>query len=184
MPRVLIPLAEGFEELEAVTIVDLLRRAEIEVVTAGLVPGPVSGSRRTVVVPDSTLDAELQASFDLIVLPGGLPGAEHLDADPRVHQLLRRHHSQGRFVAAICAAPRVLARAGLLDDRSATGYPGTLKAAEFPRIDLVEAPVVVDGKVVTSMGPGTAMDFALKLIELLVGPARRESVESKLLRPS
>jgi protein deglycase len=184
MPRVLIPLAEGFEELEAVTIIDLLRRAEIEVVSAGLAAGPVTGSRGTVLVPDSTLDAELEADFDLVVLPGGQPGADHLNADPRVHRILERHHAEGRFTAAICAAPKVLADAGLLDGRSATSYPGAVEVSRFPRIDMIEAPVVVDGQVVTSVGPGTAMDFSLTLIELLAGPERRNSVEAKLLRPT
>jgi 4-methyl-5(b-hydroxyethyl)-thiazole monophosphate biosynthesis len=183
MPRVLIPLAAGFEELEAVTVIDLLRRADIEVVSAGLEPGPVTGSRRTVLVPDSSLDAVLDTDFDMVVLPGGLPGATNLDADPRIHGLLRRHHSEGRFSAAICAAPQVLASAGLLDGRSATAYPGTLKITDFPQVNLIEDPVVVDGKVVTSRGPGTAMDFALQLIELLSGRERRDAVESKLLRP-
>lgn len=182
MPRVLIPLAAGFEELEAVTVIDLLRRAEIDVITAGLAPGPVTGSRGTVVVPDSTLDAQLGAQFDLIVLPGGMPGAKHLDADARVHDLLRRHQSEGRFAAAICAAPRILAKAGLLNGRSATGYPGTLDAAEFPRVRVLDEPVVVDGKIVTSRGPGTAMDFALRLIELLAGAERRQRVEAALVR--
>lgn len=183
MTRVLIPLAEGFEELEAVTIIDLLRRAGIEVVTAGLADGPVTGSRRTVIIPDSTLDAERDQDFDLVVLPGGLPGADHLDADPRVHRILQRHHAEGRFTAAICAAPKVLASAGLLDGRSATSYPGAFAPADYPRVELIEAPVVVDGQVVTSVGPGTAMDFALKLIELLAGSETRAGVESKLLRP-
>jgi len=184
MPKVLIPLAQGFEELEAVTVIDLLRRADIEVVTAGLEPGPVTGSRLTVLVPDSTLDAELERDFDMIVLPGGLPGADHLDADPRIHALLRRHQSEGRFTAAICAAPKILAGAGLLDGRSATGYPGILDATAFPRVSLLDEPVVVDGKVVTSRGPGTAMDFALRLIELLVDSERRRRVEAALVRPA
>lgn len=180
--RVLIPLAAGFEELEAVTVIDLLRRAEIEVISAGLEPGPVTGSRGTVLVPDSTLEAELGGQFDMIVLPGGMPGARHLEADPRIQDLLRLQQSQDRFAAAICAAPKVLARAGLLDGRSATGYPGTLKVAEFPQVRVLDDPVVVDGKVVTSRGPGTAMDFALRLIELLVGAERRHQVEDALVR--
>ena len=184
MPTVLIPLAMGFEDLEAITVVDLLRRAEIEVVTAGLVPGPITGSRGTVVIPDSALDAELGRDFDMIVLPGGLPGAKNLEADPRVHELLHRHQAEGRFIAAICAAPKVLAGAGLLDGHSATGYPGTLDAAAFPRVRVLEDPVVVDGKVVTSRGPGTAMDFALGLVELLAGAARRQRVEDALARPA
>lgn len=182
MPRVLIPLAEGFEELEAVTIIDLLRRAEIEVVTVGLEPGPVTGSRRVRLVPDSTLEDQGDGVFDMVVLPGGLPGATNLDGDPRIHALLRRHHAEGRFTAAICAAPAVLARAGLLDGRSATAYPGTIRSQDFPRVNLVDEPVVVDGAVVTSRGPGTAMDFALQLIELLAGGERRDAVEVKLLR--
>lgn len=183
MARVLIPLAQGFEELEAVTIIDLLRRAQIEVVTAGLEPGPVTGSRQTVLIPDSTLDAESARTFDMVVLPGGLPGADHLDADPRVHELLERQVKDGRLAAAICAAPKVLANAGILDGRSATGYPGTLSSLDFPRVRVLDEPVVVDSGVVTSRGPGTAMDFALSLIELLVGRDLRDSVESKLVRP-
>lgn len=184
MLRVLVPLAEGFEDLEAVTVVDLLRRAEIEVVTAGLRPGPVTGSRGTVVLPDSTLEAEQGRRFDMIVLPGGMPGAKHLDADPRIHELLRLQQAEGRFVAAICAAPQVLARAGLLDGHAATGYPGTLDPAELPQVRVLDEPVVVDGTMVTSRGPGTAMDFALSLIELLAGPERRRRVQAALVRPA
>jgi protein deglycase len=184
MPRVLMPLAEGFEELEAVTIIDLLRRAEIDVVVAGLKPGPVTASRGTVLVPDSTLEAEMAGIFDMVVLPGGLPGARHLEEDPRVLDLLRRHAAQGRYTAAICAAPKVLAQAGLLDGKTATAYPGSLAAADFPLLNLIQDPVVVDGRVATSRGPGTAMDFALCLVQLLVGQERRRDVESHLARPS
>jgi 4-methyl-5(b-hydroxyethyl)-thiazole monophosphate biosynthesis len=182
MTRVLIPLAEGCEELEAVTVIDLLRRAQITVVTAGLRPGPVRASRGTVLVPDLELAEVKDEDFDMIVLPGGMPGAKHLNDDQRVHAILQRHHAQGRFVAAICAAPKVLAQAGLLDGRSATSYPGAVTREEFPEVRLLAAPVVLDGKVVTSRGPGTAMDFALQLIELLAGKARREEVETALVR--
>ena len=183
MPLVLVPLAEGVEELEAVTIIDLLRRAGIQVVSAGLAPGPVTGSRGTVLVPDSTLDAEQDRDFDMLVLPGGQPGADHLERDQRIQRLIRRLHDDGRYVAAICAAPRILARAGLLDHRTATGYPGTLSPVDFPRLRLSDDPVVVDANLVTSRGPGTAMDFALCLIDLLVGHEQRLAVEAKLERP-
>lgn len=183
MPRVLIPLATDFEELEAVTVIDLLRRAEIEVVSAGLSPGPVTGSRGTVIIPDSTLEAERMGAFDMVVLPGGMPGVRQLEADPRVHALLRRQADEGRYIAALCAAPKILAASGLLDGRAATGYPGTLDPAAYPRVRLLDDPVVVDGRVVTSRGPGTAMDFALRLIEVLVGRERRERVEAALMRP-
>lgn len=183
MPRVLIPLAEGFEELEAVTVIDLLRRADIDVTIAGLQPGPVTGSRGTRLLPDSDLDVQVNETFDMVVLPGGLPGATNLEVDPRIHTLLNRHQSAGHFTAAICAAPKVLANAGVLDGHAATAYPGTFPAAEYPGVRLIDEPVVVDGKVITSRGPGTAMDFALRLIELLSGSQARDRVESALLRP-
>jgi 4-methyl-5(b-hydroxyethyl)-thiazole monophosphate biosynthesis len=182
MPRVLVPLAPGFEELEAVTIVDLLRRAGIEVVTAGLAAGPVRASRGVVLVPDTTLEQVADDAFDMVVLPGGLPGADHLDADPRVHRLLKRTAAAGGYAAAICAAPKVLASAGLLEGRKATGYPGVLDRLSLPRTELLQRPVVTDGRIVTSRGPGTAMDFALALIEHLLGKARRDEVEAPLVR--
>ncbi|MBF0309213.1 MAG: DJ-1/PfpI family protein [Magnetococcales bacterium] len=183
MKRVLIPLAQGCEELEAVTLIDLLRRAEILVVTAGLTPGTVKASRGTVLLPDTTLEQVENEPFDLIVLPGGLPGAQHLQEDRRVLGILRRMQAEGRYTAAICAAPRVLAVAGLLDQKRATCYPGSFEGLTVPGLDCLTVPVVVDGKVITSRGPGTAMDFALTLIELLVGRERRDRVEEALLRP-
>jgi 4-methyl-5(b-hydroxyethyl)-thiazole monophosphate biosynthesis len=183
MPSVLVPLAPGFEELEAVTVVDLLRRAGIEVVTAGLVEGPIRASRGTVIVPDTTLDAALVRDYDMVVLPGGEPGATHLAGDARIQALLKRMAAAGRYTAAICAAPKALAQAGLLDGRRATSFPGVLDPAKYPRVQIEELAVVADGPVVTSRGPGTAMDFALTLIELLAGRAKREEVESKLQRP-
>ena len=126
MASVLVPLAQGCEELEAVTVVDLLRRAGIDVVTAGLDEQPVRASRGMVLLPDMTLEQALQRDYDMIVLPGGLPGADHLRDDARVIDLLREMAAAGKYTAAICAAPRVLARAGLLDGKRATSYPGAL----------------------------------------------------------
>ncbi len=180
--KVLIPLAQGCEELEAVTLIDLLRRANIEVVTAGLESGPVHASRGTVLVPDTTLDEALGGEYDMVVLPGGLPGADHLDNDGRIHKLLRDMAAKDRFTAAICAAPKVLAHAGLLRGRHATAYPGVLESLDPVDITLQGDAVVVDGKVITSRGPGTAMDFALTLIELLAGTATRNEVEAALTR--
>ena len=121
--------------------------------------------------------------FDMVVLPGGLPGADHLDADPRIHELLRRQVEQNRPVAAICAAPKVLANSHLLDGRRATCYPGSIDAADFGEVAFTGAPVEVDGPVITSRGPGTALDFALTLIETLKGANVRGEVEAGLVRP-
>jgi protein deglycase len=182
MPRVLVPLAQGCEELEAVTIIDLLRRAGIEVVTAGLDDRPVKASRGTVLIPDTTLDEVTDQTFDMIALPGGLPGADHLADDERLIALLQQQHAAGRYAAAICAAPKVLAGAGLLDGRSATCYPGAVDTAVYSAVNFVDDPVVVDGNLVTSRGPGTAMDFALQLIESLIGREPRDEVERGLVR--
>lgn len=183
MPRVLVPLATGCEELEAVTIIDLLRRAGIEVITAGLAPGIVRASRGTQLVPDTTLDAVLGDDFDMIVLPGGMPGAQHLREDLRVIGLLKKMAEAGKYTAAICAAPTVLAEAGLLAGRRATSYPGFLDKIDVPGMAYSKEAVVADGKVLTSRGPGTAMDFALALVETLTGKAKRDEVEAGLVRP-
>ncbi|MHB1140529.1 MAG: DJ-1 family glyoxalase III [Sulfuricaulis sp.] len=182
MATVLVPLAQGVEELEAVTVVDLLRRAGIEVVTAGLDAAPVKGSRGTVLLPDTTLERAIEREYDMLVLPGGQPGATHLEQDARVITLVRKMARDNRFTAAICAAPKVLARAGVLDGKRATSFPGALDPTQWPNVRLENSPVVTDGRVITSRGPGTAMDFSLELIGLLVGREKRDQVEAGLQR--
>lgn len=180
MASVLVPLADGCEEIEAITIVDLLRRAGVEVTTAALHGTEVIGSHGIRIGADEALDDALAGSYDMVVLPGGLPGADHLEQDPRVRELLQAMARAGRYTAAICAAPKVLAAAGLLEGRRATSYPGFLDGYA---VEQVEEAVVRDGHVITSRGPGTAMDFALALIERLLGEARRREVEAALQRP-
>ncbi|MCG7900666.1 MAG: DJ-1/PfpI family protein [Candidatus Thiodiazotropha lotti] len=182
MARVLVPLAQGCEELEAVTITDLLTRAGVTVVTAGLDENPVKASRGVTLLPDTTLDDVNADEFDMVVLPGGLPGADYLDADPRIHAILKQLHQQGKYTAAICAAPKVLAGAGLLDGRQATSYPGVLDGMNLPQVAVMSDAVISDDKVITSRGPGTAMDFALELIEQLKGREIRNEVERGLCR--
>ncbi len=182
MKRVLIPLAQGCEELEAVTIIDLMRRAGIEVITAGLDGQAVTASRGVRLIPDAKLEDVMEQEFDMLVLPGGLPGADHLDEDRRIHTLLKKMSEGGGYTAAICAAPKVLAHAGLLNGKAATGYPGVLDSMELPTTEMSRDAVVIDGRVVTSRGPGTAMDFALTLIAQLLGEEKRREVEQGLVR--
>ena len=183
VPRVLVPLAEGFEEIEAVTVVDLLRRAGVEVRTASLGTVRVTGSHGIAVEADISIEAADVPDYDMIVLPGGMPGARHLQQDGRVIALLRQFAAAGRYTAAICAAPGVLAHAGLLDNRRATSFPGFLAPDSAPGLVLCDAPVVVDGRVVTSRGPGTATEFSLALIKLLCGAEAADEVGSRLQRP-
>jgi protein deglycase len=164
MPRALVPLAEGFEEIEAVTIIDVLRRGGIDVVTAGLETAIVEGSHKITLISDRLLAHVDPTTFDLIVLPGG-PGTYKLKDDPRIADMLKQQAQTGKLIAAVCAAPLVLSEAGLLANKKATSFPSVqdkLLVAEY-----LAVPVVVDGQVVTGRGAGTAMAFALKLVELL-----------------
>lgn len=183
MAKVLIPLAAGCEELEAVTIIDLLRRAEINVITASLTEQrQLIASRGVQLVADTTLEAVMFDDFDMMVLPGGQPGTDNLNNDPRIHATLKRLHQANKTVAAICAAPIVLATTGLLDGKSATSYPGTLDPAQWQTTELKEDAVVIDGNVITSKSPGTAIDFALTLVEHLTDKTTRLNVEKGLAR--
>lgn len=182
MARVLVPLAPGCEELEAVTIIDLLRRAGIDVVSAGLDAGPIKASRGVVLLADTALDEALGQDYDMVVLPGGGPGAERLDKDVRIEALLKKMTADGKYTAAICAAPKVLGRIGLLAGKRATSYPGFVDRMQLPGVTYLSDAVVQDGKVITSRGPGTAMDFALHLVEVLAGRAKRAEVEAGLVR--
>lgn len=182
--KVLIPMAAGCEELEAVTLINIFRRAGFVVVAAGLGAEnePVKCARGTVIIPDKGLDQALSEEYDLVVLPGGQPGTNNLMRDGRIITLVQRMRQQDRYVAAICAAPMVLGKAGILEGKSATSFPGCLDGMGLPGVDYREDPVVVDGKIITSRGPGTAMDFALKLVEILAGTNVRHEVEGGLQR--
>lgn len=184
MPTVLIPLAEGCEELEAVTLIDLLRRAGITVVSASLGAQIVPASRGVHLLADTTLNDVIYDDFDMVVLPGGLPGTTNLNNDSHVHAVLKRLYQSNMAVAAICAAPLVLAHCGLLEGKKATCYPGVLTQEEWPNITLSDDPVVIDGRILTSRGPGTAMDFALAIIEYLTNTDTRNQVEAGLVRPA
>lgn len=181
MPQVAVILADGFEEVEAMAIIDILRRAEIKVVVAGLHAGPVGSARNVKVIPDAGIDAINVDDFEMIVLPGGQPGADNLNADQRVKDLIREFHDKGKLTAAICAAPYVLANAGVLDGKQATAYPSYDK--RLGNAQYLDEDVVTDGRVITSQGPGTALQFGIALVERLKGRERAEAIrEAMLLR--
>ncbi len=182
MLHILVPLAQGCEELEAITITDLLTRAGVEVTTCGLDEQPVTASRGTVIIPTTSVDKIIRQNFDAIILPGGLPGADHLRDDPSIQQLLKRHAREHRYIGAICAAPKALAAAGLLENKTATAYPGTLEALSDHHIHITANAVEIDDRIITSRGPGTAIDFALNLIEILIDRKKRNEVEAQLVR--
>jgi len=181
-PRALVPLADGCEELEAVTIIDILRRGGVDVTVASLTGETITASRSVRIEPDTGLDNALADDYDIVVLPGGGGGADRLEADSRIRELLVKMADSGKFVAAICAAPKVLAAAGLLENRTATSYPGYIDTNPAKGMRYSEDAVVQDGKLITSRGPGTAMDFALKLVEQLVSADRSREVEKALQR--
>ena len=177
--KILVPLAEGFEEIEFSTIVDILRRAGMEVTVAGLKEGAISGAHSVRVTPDTLIDKMSADDFDVIVLPGGNPGYTNLGKSEKVLKLVRDMHNRNKYVTAICAAPSVLAKAGVIQGKRATIFPGmedTLTGAQHSKDR-----VVIDGRIITSQGPGTAMEFAIKLVEVLAGRNRAEEVAKRVL---
>jgi 4-methyl-5(b-hydroxyethyl)-thiazole monophosphate biosynthesis len=181
--RVVVVLAPGFEEIEAVTPVDVLRRAELDVVLAGVGGTVVRGAHGVSYECDIALDA-IHDTPDAIVLPGGLPGAQNLGRSDAVQTLAKRVNDKGGVCAAICAAPAfTFAKFGLLDGRTATCYPSFEQ--EFDRSTThSEERVVVDGNIVTSRGPGTALEFSLKLAEILVSKDCAEALRNRMLAPA
>jgi protein deglycase len=180
MIRVIVPLAEGFEETECITVVDILRRAEVEVVTASLKEEIVEGSHKVKLLADTSLDAIDPIKFDAIVLPGGFPGFKNLKEDERVLNMIREMNNKGKYIAAICGAPSVLIKADILRGRKATVNPAGREEMEA-NANYVDERVVVDGKLITSQSPGTAMEFALTLVEMLVGKDKMKSIKEQTL---
>lgn len=186
-PSALVAISDGTEEIEAVSVIDVLRRADVEVVVAGVGPGgrpaaalAFTASRGVRLLADAALEDVAGRTFDAIVLPGGLPGATHLAASGTLAAMLARQDRDGRLVAAICAAPVVVLQAqGLLRGRAATCFPGLRDRLE-PGAHR-DGDVVADGNLLTSRGPGTALAFALAIVERLRGSAARAAVAAQLL---
>jgi 4-methyl-5(b-hydroxyethyl)-thiazole monophosphate biosynthesis len=181
MARVLVPIADGVEEIEAVAVIDVLRRAEVEVVSAGLTGKPVTASRKVRIIPDKSLEEVKDEAFDMVVLLGGGEGIENLRADPRIKEILRKMSETQKWVTAICSAPTLLAAYGLLEGKKATSHPTRRGQTALEKVNYQEARVVQDGHIITSRGPGTAMEFAVKLVEALCGTEKAEELKEALL---
>ena len=181
-PKVLIPISTGFEEIETTTIIDVLRRAGVTVTVAGLTGGLIQGRSAIRIQPDCELDDALKTmDYSAVILPGGQPNARTLSKDSRILSLLKQMDTAGKTVAAICAAPAALTQAGVLHNRKATIFPGCLD--DLPPNSYVEQDVVISDNIITSRGPGTAMRFALTLVEKLCGGTVASKVATALIAP-
>ena len=178
--KTIIILADGFEEIEAITAIDILRRAGVEVTICGLDSKEVKGSKEVVVIADKILEGN-EVEYDACVLPGGMPGAENLAASEKVNKILLDMDKKSNVIAAICAAPAVvLAPLGILDNRSATCYPGmeeNFSATTNYRKD----DVVIDKNIITSRGPATALKFAIAIVDALCGQAIAQKISNATL---
>jgi len=179
MAKVCVPLANGFEDIEAVTLIDVLRRGGIEVVVAGVGGDVIESAHNLKVMTDTTIDKVSADEFDLVVLPGGLPGATNLAKSEEVKKLLQEMDKKGKYVGAICAAPIALKEAGVLKEKY-TAYPGweeNIKKEGY----ISDAKVVEDKNVLTSKGPATAMCFGLEIVKKFVGIEKYKELKAGLL---
>ena len=179
MKRAAVLLSDGFEEVEGLTQVDFLRRSGLDVSVLGVTGTQVTGGHDIRIETDMRIE-EASGSFDAVVIPGGMPGAQHVADSKAAASLIKEVFDEGELVAAICAAPAVvLEPLGVLKGKKATcfpGFEGRLESCSF-----VEQRVVRDGKVITSRGPGTAAEFAVSIIEFLLGKEKAEEVRSQTL---
>ncbi len=179
MALVAVILADGFEEMEAIAVIDLLRRAEVEVLLAGLRVGPVRSARDVRIVVDVDIDALWPQTLDMLVIPGGTEGVKALGSDRRIGELLRATAARGIAVAAIGSAPVLLAEAGLLANRRVTAIPSCRQQLGSAHYE--DACVVEDGPVVTGRGPGAALSFALAIVTRLAGYEKAVALERQLI---
>ena len=172
-------LANGFEETEAITPIDMLRRCGKEVITVGVTGKVVAGSHNIPVACDITIDETVTDGLEMIVLPGGMPGTKNLAADARVAELIRFCIDKNILIGAICAAPSILGEMGLLEGRKAVCYPGfenALRGAE-----VLTVPAVRDGNIITARGAGAALEFSYELISALIDNAAAEKLAGNIV---
>ncbi len=178
--HILIPVADGVEELEAVTIIDILRRAGAQVVVAGISKKDVIASRGVKITADTVISDCIESPFDAIILPGGVPGVEHLRDCEALITCIKQHNLKNKLIGAICAAPQVvLAHHGILKTQRATGHPAFTE--RILNRDALDQRVVVDGNVITSRGAGTALEFSLKLVEIMYGRSKAFEIATAIV---
>ncbi|MDH4283041.1 MAG: DJ-1/PfpI family protein [Myxococcales bacterium] len=181
-PTALVLLAQGSEEIEAVISIDVLRRGGIDVTVAGIDGAdPIRCSRGVVITPDVALEG-LEGNYDIIVLPGGAEGAQRLSQSAKVGEILRKQEKNGGWVGAICAAPAALRAHRVFEGRQMTSHP-SVKAALEGWAQYSEHPVVADGNLITSRGPGTAFAFALRIVGVLADAQRMVEVRAPMMFP-
>ncbi len=172
-------LADGFEELEAIAPIDILRRADIEVITVGVTGDVINGRHAIKVTPDCGInDIELGDSLEGIILPGGLPGATNLENSGSVQKAIDFANENNKLICAICAAPQILGHKGLLNGRQAIAYPGF--ESELEGAVISEKYVVTDGNFITAKGAGVAVDFGLEIVSAIKGKALSDSIKAAI----
>lgn len=181
MTKVLVPLAEGVEEIEAAIIIDTLRRAKWEVMAAGVTAMPITASRGMIILPDAPWDDVATESYDALVIPGGAKGVENLINDPRVLDTVRHYFRRDKWLAAVCAGPLVLQAAGVLTKKNATCHP--MVAHSLTVTPWINKPVVIDDRIITSQGPGTCFQFALTIVSLIAGAALANRIREEMVVP-
>lgn len=179
MAKILIPLAEGFEEIEAVTNIDVLRRAGLDVITAGIGSKKIEGDHGIKIETDTEINEIDAADLEAVVLPGGMPGAANLRDSNELRNIIKQLNEENKLCAAVCAAPIVLEAAGILDGKKATSYPGFDK--DMPSCNYQEERVVIDGNLITGRGPGVAMEFAMTIVEYLIDEETRIELQKSML---
>lgn len=179
MPKLLIPISNGFEEIETITIVDVCRRANIDVTTASIEDIEVTGAHRVTIIADELLNEINDDDFDMIVLPGGLPNAFNLAESELLKNILKNFENKNKKIGAICAAPFALHKANVLSENY-TCYPSFENKIKTEGYDALKN-VVIDGNILTSRGPGTAMEFALEIVKVLVNEDKYNEVKEGLL---
>jgi protein deglycase len=177
MTKILMPLADGFEDIEAFVVIDVLRRAGLDVTTVGLTGKNVESAQKMRVMADTSFHDIDPKTFDVIVLPGGNPGYKNLMRSQAINLAVHDFAKQGKIIAAICGAPLLLAKAGLLEGKRATIHPGWEKELDMPRSDRV----VVDGNFITSQGPGTTFEFAFAIVSKLLGKPHADDLKKRML---